>query len=184
MKNTLVESYSTGSKSLHWIVAILVLLMLSGSFFLDDLPEQYQATAYFIHKSTGLMILFLMLARLFWIVHTGKPELPFSVSRWERIFSNVVQVSFYVLLIAMPIIGWMGSVAANRVPSFFGLFDMPLYGIPVSKPLSHYLFKAHTVIAYILIALATLHICGALKHHFIDRDKILRRMLSNSRNRL
>ena len=184
MRDKTVDSYSTGSKGLHWIVAILVLMMLSFGFFLDDLPEQFQSTAFMMHKSIGLTIFFLMLARLFWIVHTGKPELPFSVPRWERIFSQIIQVSMYVCLIAMPLAGWVKSVAEERIPTFFGLFPMPLYGIPVDKTLSKWMGSAHEIIAYILIALITFHIAGALKHHFIDKDKVMRRMLSNARKDL
>lgn len=177
----MVDSYSTGSKWLHWIVAVLVLMMLSFGFFLDDVPESYQGTAYMIHKSIGLTIFFLMLARLFWIVHSGKPELPFAVPRWERIFSQFVQVSMYVCLFAMPLAGWVMSIAKDRVPIFFGLFAMPIYGIPVDKALGQWMATAHGTIAYILIVLITLHIAGALKHHFIDKDKVMRRMLSNAR---
>ncbi len=176
-----VYSYSRGSKELHWIVAIIVLLMLSFSFFLDDLPDQYQSTAYLIHKSLGLTVLFLMCARLFWIVHTGKPALPYSVPYWERALSHVVHVFLYVLLIAMPFSGWIMSVAADRVPSFFGLLRMPLYGIPVNKTLSSFMSTTHKTIAWMLIVLIALHIAGALKHYFINKDKILHRMLTDSR---
>lgn len=181
MRQENVESYSSGSKWLHWIVAVIVLLMLPFSFFLDDVPDNYKAFAYMIHKSLGLTVLFLMLFRLFWIVHTGKPDLPYSVPRWERIFSQVVQYSMYIFLIAMPFAGWITSIAADRVPTYFGLFAVPLYGIPVNKSLSHWMGEAHEFIAYILIVLISLHILGALKHYFIDKDKILRRMLSDSR---
>lgn len=181
MRNKVVDSYSTGSKTLHWIVAVLVLMMLSFGFFLDDVPEQFQPTAYMFHKSIGLTIFFLMCIRLFWIKYTGKPELPYSVPQWERIFSQFIQVSLYICLFAMPMAGWIRSVSADRVPTFFGLFSMPLYGIPVDKALSEWMAGAHELIAYILITLIALHIAGALKHQFIDKDKVMRRMLGNAR---
>lgn len=176
-----VDRYSTGSKCLHWIIAVLVLLMLSFGFFLSDLPKSYQPSAYMIHKSIGLTILLLMVCRLFWIVHTGKPDLPYGVPKWERVLSNIVQLSLYVFLIAMPFSGWIMSVAAERIPVYFGLFEMPLFGIPVSKHLSDLTATVHTTIAYVLISLIGLHILGALKHQFIDKDKVMRRMLSDAR---
>lgn len=175
------DEYSKGSKWLHWLVAVIVLLMLSFSFFLDDVPKAYRSDAFMIHKSLGLTVFFLMCIRLFWIVHTGKPELPSTVVLWERVLSKVVQVSMYVFLFAMPLAGWIMSVAADRVPSYFGLFQMPLYGIPVNKHLAEWMAEAHETIAWILIGLLALHIAGALKHYFINKDRVLQRMfLSNS----
>ena len=176
MKNLTVTSYSKGSIWLHWLVSVPVILMLSFSFFLEDIPEHYQPFAYMIHKSVGLTILFLMLARLFWIVHTGKPKLPASVSKWEKWLSSFVQYSLYFFLFAQTFCGWIMSVANNRTPTFFGLFEMPFYRIPVSKTLGHTLEDAHTIIAWILIALITLHVAGALKL-FIDKDTVINRML-------
>ncbi len=181
MKKLVVDSYSKGSKWLHWIVAMIVMAMLSFSFFLGNVPEQYQSTAYMIHKSLGLTVLFLMCARLFWIVRTGRPELPFTVSTWERVLTRVVQTSMYLLLFAMPIVGWVMSVAAGRTPTYFGLFDVPLPGIPIDKQLSHTMGTAHCTIAWILIVLISLHILGALKHYFINKDRILHRMLGDFR---
>jgi cytochrome b561 len=171
--------YSKGSKFFHWLIAVVVITMLSVSFFLENVPEKYQSSAYMIHKSFGLTVLFLMLARIFWIQYTGKPALPKTVPMWQKIVSRAVQYSLYVLLICMPLSGWIMSVAANRVPSYFGLFNMPL-PINADKALSKLMNESHETIAWILIALITLHICGAIKHHFIDKDNVLKRMLPGS----
>lgn len=176
--NQAVTVYSRGSKWLHWLVAIGVIALLPLSFFLDDVPLRYQGLAYLIHKSIGLSILALMCARLFWIAHTGKPELPSDVPVFERHLSKFVQYSLYFFLLAQPLCGWIMSIAANRTPIFWDLFPLPFYGIPVSKPLAHFLEKTHTIMAWILIALIVLHLLGALKHYVIDKDKILNRMLS------
>ncbi len=175
-KNKLVSVYSGGSKFFHWLIAVIVIGLLSASFFLEDVPEQYQSTAYLLHKSFGLTVLFLMVMRFFWIHYTGKPELPSSIPKWEKILSQGVQYLFYILLICMPLCGWVMSVAANRVPSYFGLFKLPL-PIEVNKPLAELMEQSHKTIAWILIALLLLHVAGALKHHFIDKDNILKRML-------
>ncbi|OGV43710.1 MAG: cytochrome B [Legionellales bacterium RIFCSPHIGHO2_12_FULL_42_9] len=174
MKKTKV--YSPGSKLFHWLIALIVLTMLSGSFFLNDLPLTIQATAIMFHKSFGLTVLLFMILRSFWIIYRGKPALPPTVARWERALSHAVQYSLYLLLFLMPICGWVMSVAADKTPSYFGLFKVPLPFIAHSKPLAQWMFAAHQTIAWIIITLLFLHISGALKHYFIDRDKVLQRM--------
>ena len=176
-KNRDVTSYSKGTMVLHWLIALIVLSMLSLSFFLDDLPKASKPLAYMLHKSFGLTILALMIVRIFWIIRTGKPELPKSIPRWEVILSKAVQHSMYVFLIAMPICGWMASVFGGRVPVYFGLFKLPIPGLSLDKDLSEFFNQCHEVIAWILITLITLHIAGALKHYLIDKDNVLSRML-------
>ena len=175
-KNIDVATYSPGTKVFHWLIAIIVITMLSVSFFLGDFPEKYQPSAYMIHKSFGLTVLFLVIARFFWVQYSGKPDLPVKMPKWEKILSHFVQYSFYVFLIIMPICGWVMSVAAQRVPTYFGLFRMPL-PIDANKSLSEFMEQSHTTIAWILIVLIVLHVAGAIKHHFIDKDNVLKRML-------
>jgi cytochrome b561 len=176
MRNKM-RKYSLGSRILHWCIGIIVLLMLSVSFFLTELPEQYQSSAFFIHKSFGLTVLLLGVIRIAWILSSGRPGLPASVKAWEVILSRFVQYSFYVLLILMPISGWVMSVAGNRIPSYFGLFSLPIPGVHPNPSLKEFMFHTHNTIAWILVALVILHIAGALKHHFIDKDDVLKKML-------
>ncbi|CDZ78255.1 hypothetical protein BN59_02565 [Legionella massiliensis] len=172
-----VQHYSKGSKFLHWLIAVVVIIMLCGSYFLDDLPEQYIGTAFMFHKSIGITILFLMLLRLIWILYAGKPDLPQSVPAWQRSLSKLVQYALYFFVILMPLCGWIMSTAANKAPYFFNMFRFPLPVVPFDKNLAGLMKNAHNTIAWILIALVVLHIAGVLKHHFIDKDNILRRML-------
>ena len=176
MRNRDVEHYAIGSKILHWLIAVLVILMLSGGFFMEDLDPSLKPLVYMLHKSIGLSILGLMFIRLGWIIHHGKPQLPRSVSRIERILSHAVQHSFYLLLFLMPLSGWILSTAAGRSPVYFGLMMIPFPGIPLNDSLAELMKECHEVIAYILIGLIVLHISGALKHHWIDKDGFLRRM--------
>lgn len=176
MSNKDVDKYSSESKWLHWLIAFLVIMMLSFSFFLEDVPDRFQANAYMIHKSLGLTVLFLMIFRIVLIHTKGRPELPLSISLWEKMLSRTVQYSFYFLLICMPVCGWIMSVAGGRIPTFFGLFKMPL-PINKNKELGDFMLQAHITIAWILIVLILLHVAGALKHHFFNRDDVLTRML-------
>ena len=171
------NSYSSGSKFFHWLIALIVILMLVGSFFLEDLPKEYIGSAFMMHKSFGITVLFLMLLRLFWLGISGKVPLPATVPRWERVVSHFVQYALYLFLILMPLSGWIMSVAANKIPYYFGLFHFSLPGIEPSKDLAVLMKQTHNIMAWIIIALVVLHIAGAIKHHFIDKDEVLRRML-------
>ena len=177
MNSNGVIKYSSLSKLFHWIIAFVVIMMLIVGFLLDDIPDQFKGTAYMLHKSTGITLLFLMFIRFIWIHYTGKPALPSSMKPWEKFLSRIVQYGFYLLLLIMPLSGWIMSVAADRIPTYFGLFKAPLPWINSNKSLSEFMADSHEIIAWIIIAFMTLHILGALKHHFIDKDNILRRML-------
>lgn len=133
-----------------------------------------------VHKSIGLSILLLVVLRIIWIIHSGRPPLPENVPLWERVFSRIVQYALYLFLILMPLSGWIMSVAANRTPKYFGFFNVPFPGIPTDKGLSKLMFEFHETIAWILIVLIALHVAGALKHHFIDKDDVLKKMMPGS----
>ena len=168
--------YARASKVLHWLIALIVILMLSLSFFLGSLPEVDQPRGYMIHKSFGLTVLGLMFLRVVWIYYRGRPCLPVTVPRWEVMCARAVQYSFYGLLIAMPVCGWILSVASNHIPQYFALFPLPIPGIAPNETLAHVMDLAHKTMAWLLIALIVLHVAGALKHHFVDKDNVLRRM--------
>lgn len=176
MEIYIVNRYSTGSKIFHWLIAVIVICLLSLSFFLSDVPERWQGLAYTIHKSLGLTVLFLTCGRIYWIYHRGRPALPGIIPKWELYLSRAVQYSLYIFLLVMPLSGWIMSVAANHVPTFFGLFNMPLPITP-NKLLAEQMDTIHKIIAWILIGLLSLHIIGALKHYFWDRDEVLRSMM-------
>lgn len=174
MTNTPATHYTPVSKFFHWSVALIVICLLGGSFFLDDVPEQYKPIAYMIHKSLGLTVLCLMIIRIIWLQR--KPRLPVTVPLWQKLLSRTIHYSLYILLLLMPLSGWIMSVAANKTPTYFGLFRVPL---PINPDihLAKLMNQSHFIIAWILIALIVLHILGALKHYFVDKDKVLQRML-------
>ena len=179
MKDT-VLTYSKGSKFLHWLIAIIVIMML-GTFFVDYLPKPYMSTFFTVHKSFGISVLFLMLLRIIWILHTGKPQLPPTVPAWQKFLARFVQYSLYFFVILMPISGWVMSTAKGKIPTYFGLFELPFPGVMPDKRLGEFMNETHEIVAWIIIILLILHVAGAVKHHFIDKDNVLLRMLPGRR---
>ncbi|MFY7697248.1 MAG: cytochrome b [Legionella sp.] len=170
------SSYSSVAKFLHWLIAIMVLCMLVFGFQLDKLPKLYAATAYMVHKSIGLTLLGLMIFRVSWIYFRGRPKLPATTPTWQIIAARTVQYGLYVALIVMPISGWVLSMAANHPPSYFGLFQVSLPIAPNSY-LEQLMDKLHVLIAWFIIVLLGLHVSGAFKHYFIDKDRVVQSML-------
>lgn len=150
--------------------------MLAGSFFLENLPKQYIGSAFMLHKSFGITVFFLMICRLIWIAYTGKPPLPASLPRWQRLLSHWVQYALYLFVILMPLSGWIMSTAANKSPYFFTLLQLPFPGISPNEHLASLMKEVHNTLAWIIIVLLVLHIAGAIKHQFIDKDNLMRRM--------
>ncbi len=171
------EQYSSGSKFLHWLIALIVIIMPCLSFFIGDLPEKYVGIAFTLHKSFGICVLVLMLIRIIWISYTGKPSLPATVAVWERLFSRFVQYSLYIFVILMPLSGWIMSTASKYDFNFFTLFQLPMPGIERDQHIAELMQQVHNKIAWIIIVLLTLHIAGAFKHYFIDKDEVMGRML-------
>lgn len=174
-----MNTYSSTSKFLHWTIAILVIGMLF-TFFKGYLSKESLSAVFMIHKSVGLIILLLASLRILIILHRGRPPLPASMPRWEYYLSRFIQNSFYILLILMPLSGWIMSVAKNRAPQFFNLFTVPFPGIPQSDSLAAFMAEIHELLAWLLLCFLCVHIAGALKHHYIDKDEILKRMLPGS----
>lgn len=169
------STYGSVAKCLHWVIALLVLAMLSFGFFMGDMPKEYKPVIYNIHKLTGLTILFLMLLRFCWMLINPKPDSPVGVRRWEVGVEKLVHWSLYATVIAMPLAGWIGSSAADKPPHVGDLRLM----LPVmrSDAIDDVSFQMHTIIAYLIIALLSVHIGAALYHHFIRKDDVLKRML-------
>lgn len=172
-KNTYI-SYGAVTKLLHWLIFLLVLVMLIVGFCLPLVPEAYQGVGYNLHKVTGLTILTLMLIRLVWTLANPKPLLPIETPLWQRFLDHLVQWSLYIVLIAMPIAGWIGAVAGGRPPHVGELaISLP---INADKEFAKSAFTVHNTIAFVIIALVTLHILAAAYHYFIKRDNIVQRM--------
>lgn len=173
--------YSTVSLVLHWLIAALVVAQI----VLIQAHEANEGVRTFIdlHKSVGMTILLLTLARLGWRVANPAIPLPAETPRWQKLAARGTHVLFYVFLLAMPLVGWAASSAAGRDIVWFGLFNWPLLPVGGGREFAGQLMDLHELAAKLLIALVVLHVLGALKHHFIDRDNVLHRMIPLIRRR-
>jgi len=167
--------YSSVAIALHWAIAALVI----ANIVIGLLHESLLRGTMPIHKAIGICVLGLTVLRLLWRVVHRPPPLLASLQWWERGLAKAVHWAFYALLLLLPISGWIfTSASPKRHPlSMFGLFDMPYFPVPQDKAIGSVWHERHVIMAYIMIALVVLHICGALKHRFYDRDRTLDRML-------
>jgi cytochrome b561 len=171
-----IDRYSDMAIALHWLIAVAIFAMLALGLYMVALPTglSFKADLINFHKSLGLTILLLVLARIaVRAVSRPPPDLPMPA--WQRIASRTTHVLLYVAMIVMPVSGYLGSSFNTYGTRFWGI-ALPRWGWD-DKGLRDLFFSIHNVTMYVLIALITLHVLGTLKHQFIDRDNLFSRML-------
>lgn len=173
------DRYSLVSILLHWTIAALIVWNILLGWNLSNIPLEHRLAAYDTHKSIGLTVLTLSLLRLGWRLANPAPPLPGHMKGWERILARFTHVLFYVLIIGVPLGGWalVSASPIDRPIPFWGLFDWPALPLPRSKDLADQIEGAHGLGAWIIVLTLALHVAGALKHQFLDRDQVLWRML-------
>ena len=169
--------YSTVSLTLHWLIAALVVTQVALIMVRDASEGDLARQLLGLHKSIGLGILVLTLGRLGWRIANPAIPLPDAMPRWQKLLARATHVLFYALLLAMPLAGWAASSAAGRDILWFGLFQWPLLPIGGGRETAGMLMDMHSLAAKALYVLIVLHVAGALKHHFVDRDNVLHRMI-------
>jgi len=176
LRNT-PDRYGAIAQAFHWIIVILIIVQFTLGIIGSDLPLGMQRLVVLSrHKSIGMTILMLVILRLAWRLLNTVPRLPAAMPRLEQRLAHGTHRLFYVLLIAMPIVGWISSSASNLSVSWFGLFVFPdLVG--TDKVLAELAKEVHKTLAWILLATVVLHVAAALRHHFVKKDGILLRML-------
>jgi cytochrome b561 len=174
---TFPDRYGAVAQTFHWLIAALIVAQFTLAWMADDLPLGMQKLAMLArHKSFGMTVLMLAVLRLLWRLFHRPPELPVGMAPTERMLARGTHVLFYVLLFAMPLTGWMMSSAKNYSVSWFGRFTWPDLIAPNERAFD-LLKTTHRTLSWLLLALAILHILAALKHHFWNKDDVLRRML-------
>lgn len=168
--------YGSVSQWLHWTtVALVIVLLVMGNAFEIETDEPGSAL-FFWHGSLGMLVFILAAARVGWLFFSRPPALPQTTSRLFRVLARGTHIALYALLFALPLSGWLDASSEGAGAPFFGLATVPAWrGSPQG------LKELHEVLANALLVLASLHVLAALKHHFVNHDDILRRMLPRSR---
>ncbi len=172
--------YTTTAKSLHWLMAVLFFGMLGLGFYMQGLPlSPEKLKLYSWHKWIGVTVFLLALIRIAWRVTHQPPALPQSMPRLMQVAAHAGHHMLYMLMFLIPLSGWLMSSAKGFQTVWFGILPIPDL-LQKNKELGDLLLIVHVSLNYLFIAVLVGHIGAALKHHFIDKDDILTRMLPGS----
>lgn len=175
------QQFSKITVSLHWVVALLMIALLAVGIYMTE-NEDY--SLYNIHKSFGVVVLVLALARVVWRIKNGWPQAAGHYKAYEHTLAHIVHWTLILGTVIMPVSGVIfSSMGGHHVP-LFGIDLIPAVHdpanpadvLPRNAALSELAGEVHEVVGYLLIACIVLHIIGALKHHIIDKDGTLLRM--------
>jgi cytochrome b561 len=170
--------YGFITKTLHWLIALLMISQLLLGIYTNYAPPTLVGQLFFWHKSLGLLLLFLVIFFVLWRLINIKPAYLNTMPRWEKFLATFVRFLLYAAMLSLPLSGWIMSTAAGYIPSFFGWFSLAFPYVEPNKDLAHLFNEMHESIAWVISILIAIHLLAALKHHFIDKDNILRRMLN------
>lgn len=168
------QGYAAPARALHWLVAVLVLAVWPLGFLIGLVREDAKPAFYLLHESLGLVILWLMLARIA-VRLIRRPPPPVSMPAPQRILAAGVHAALYIALVAQPILGFLATNAFGFPLEWFGLFVVPS-PIAEDQTLAPRLLAAHVTLGYAILALFMLHIAGVLWHRIVLRDGQLQRM--------
>ncbi len=175
--------YGGVTKTFHWLTALLILTLIPLGLYANDLPFQTDAEltrkAWFfsLHKTLGVTMFFVAILRILWALSQPKPGLLNADKRLESFLAETVHWLLYASLVIVPLAGWISHAAAEGFAPIWWPFGQNLPLVPKSTGVEHIFSSIHEVGTKVLGISLVLHIAGALKHHFVNHDATLRRML-------
>jgi len=175
LRNTSAR-WGSVAQFLHWLIVALIITQVVLALSADRLHGMAKLAMLARHKSVGITILMLAVVRLVWRLVNPTPPLPSTLKPYERFLANFTHAALYLLIFAMPITGWIMTSARGFPASWFNLFQLPDL-VAKNRALYETMQETHEALAWTLGAVATLHLLAALKHHFVLKDTVLRRML-------
>ncbi len=171
------DQYTRTAIALHWIIALLIFVAFPLGLYMHDLPlSPTKLKLFSYHKWIGVTVFILALVRISWRGIHHPPPLPASLPSWERFFAQSVHYLLYLLILAIPMSGWLMSSAKGIQTVYLGILPLPDL-VPKDKVLGDALLEVHESLNYTMLALVVAHVAGAFKHHFMDHDDIMARML-------
>jgi cytochrome b561 len=178
MKNA---RYTSTAIALHWLIGAMILISVAVGLYMTGLkfsPEKLKL--YNWHKWAGVTIFILVVLRLAWRLFHAAPPLPPSVTPWQRRIAGAAHILLYALMFAIPVSGWLMSSAKGFQTVYFSVIPLPdLLGR--NEDLGELLEQVHQLLSYTLITVVILHTVAALKHHIIEKNDVLRRILPGTR---
>ena len=172
-----ILAYTRTAIVLHWLVALLVLINFPLGVIMHEMvlsPDKLRMLSY--HKWLGVTVFILVVVRLAWRAKHKPAPLLATMPQWQRMAAQAVHVLLYALLFAIPLSGWLMSSAKGFQTVYLGILPLPDL-LPKDKVLGDALSALHQLLNFTLLILLAGHVAAALKHHFIDRDGTLARML-------
>jgi cytochrome b561 len=173
----MTNRYTPTAIALHWLIALLIFIAFPLGIYMHDLPlSPTKLQLYSYHKWIGVTVFMLAVVRLWWRATHQPPALPDSMPGWEKFAAHATHYALYVLIFIIPLSGWLMSSAKGFQTVWFGVLPLPdLVG--KDEALGKLLQEVHEVLNFALLGLLLGHVGAALKHHFIQHDDILARML-------
>ncbi|WP_161993749.1 cytochrome b [Muricoccus nepalensis] len=171
------QPYDGVSRTFHWLVVALVLMQITLALVLPSLlPKSAEDSITAWHLGTGSTILLVMLLRLGWRLAHPMPPAPSDLSAGLRILARTTHWAFYLVLIVLPLLGWMAANAYGATPRLLGLIPLPRLVAP-DQAFGEAIGVVHKTFATVLLGLIVMHVSGALYHAFVKRDGVIRRMI-------
>ncbi len=176
IRNT-TDRWGWASIGFHWLTLLLVLGLVVVGLLMQELPNTpAKIQVYALHKSVGLTVLGLTVLRLLWRLVAGAPAPVPGTPRWQSAIAQGTHGALYAILLAMPLSGWLYNSASGFPLQWFGVFKLP--ALSGRDPgLKAFAGEAHEWLFIAMAVIVALHAAAALKHHYLDRDRTLSRML-------
>ena len=174
---SLPTRYTATAIALHWLIFTLIACGFALALYMTGLPLSPQKLKYISwHKWIGVTVFALALARVCWRLTHRAPALPASIPAWQRSAASATHVLLYGLIIAIPLTGWLMSSAFGVQTVYLGIVPLP-NPLARDQELAELLKSFHVLLNYTMLSLVFIHAAAALKHHYLDKDDVLARML-------
>lgn len=170
-------AYTRTAIALHWAVALIIFFAWPMGVYMGDLPLSPQKLQYYSwHKWAGVTVFMLAVVRLAWRAGHPPPSLPTAMPGWQKKAATALHHLLYLLILVIPLSGWLMSSALGFQTVWFGVLPLPDL-LAKDKAVGDALKEVHEALNMVLLAMVLTHVAAAVKHHLIDRDDVLTRML-------